>query len=161
MDNNQTEILKKAVKGFCRTKEWPRQFAVALTMKPTLSDPFRQLTEEIASNNLRDFLNLVNNQIYSKSFQCLGKALEVISVLEFSPGAGRFRYHAMIECPDGTDEERFRNIMRNNWYRTEWSRPEVDLTFAEMSVPNEFLKYVSEKIDAGDSMDWLKPFVNI
>ena len=58
MENNQIEILKKTTKGFCRTKEWPRQFAVTLTMKPTLSDPFRQLTEGIATNNLREFLTL-------------------------------------------------------------------------------------------------------
>jgi hypothetical protein len=113
-------------------------------MKTTLSEPHRELTSELASENFRQFMDSVNYQIFSKSFQCLGNALEIIAVKVVGPEADRFRYYVLVECPEKMDAATFCGLLRDSWYRTDWSDSESDMSITEMANANDFVKYADQ-----------------
>lgn len=99
-------------------------YAVTLTMKQNNNGV--TLDTVTASQNLRHFLNILNQTIFGNAFRRFGKKLKVIPVIEMSAW-DRLHYHLSLEKPDFLSEEQFRQLIASSWMKTDFARREIDV----------------------------------
>lgn len=158
MDQNQKQDIREAARNFLfNAEDWARPFAVTLTLKQAIYPPYRELTPDAASQNLRHFLNLINWDVFGKAFKRYGKRLKVVSVLETAPGK-RLHYHLLLECPDDLDESLFCDVIRKRWSETRWGYREVDIRPAY--EPLGWLNYITKQSNLADALDWENTIVS-
>ena len=82
------EEIREAVREFIDLSKWVDPFAVTLTLKKccaeeTIAGPRKVwLTGELASQNLRHFLNGINCRLYKNRFKRFHARVRVFPVLE-------------------------------------------------------------------------------
>lgn len=99
-------------------------YAVTLTMKQNNNGV--TLDTVTASQNLRHFLNILNQTIFGNAFRRFGKKLKVIPVIEMSAW-DRLHYHLSLEKPDFLSEEQFNQLIASSWMKTDFARREIDV----------------------------------
>ena len=99
-------------------------YAVTLTMKQNNNGV--TLDTVTASQNLRHFLNILNQTIFGNAFRRFGKKLKVIPVIEMSAW-DRLHYHLSLEKPDFISEEQFNQLIASSWMKTDFARREIDV----------------------------------
>lgn len=78
-----TRSIQKSVRQWIDIDGWNHPFAVTLTLKQRIggdggvSAASENLTPEIASRNLRHWLNVMNKQVYGSAAQRHGKQLPI------------------------------------------------------------------------------------
>ncbi len=99
-------------------------YAVTLTMKQNNNGV--TLDTVTASQNLRHFLNILNQTIFGNAFRRFGRKLKVIPVIEMSAW-DRLHYHLSLEKPDFISEEQFTQLLFSSWMKTDFARREIDV----------------------------------
>lgn len=96
-------------------------YAVTLTMKHSDRNDRRQ-----CSNNMRHFLNSLNQKIFGNSFRRYNKRVEVVPVLEMSSWQ-RLHYHMTIVKPHCVDDRVFKSLIEECWLNTSLGNVENDI----------------------------------
>jgi hypothetical protein len=133
----------------------PSQFqnpaAVTLTMKKRVgcrnADPIG------ASENFRHFINRLNHILLGSRAKRYGARLRTVAVLE-SNAEGRLHYHAMIDRPYHCSLETFKDVVTDQWLRTDFGYRHVDIQDAANAGWTNYMLKSRQKTSLLDSIDW-------
>jgi hypothetical protein len=151
---------QQAFRDFIHIHGWNAPFAVTLTMKQgvkvetTYGSQITRLTNELASQNLRHFLNLLNKRVYGNAHVRFGSSVRVIPILE-SGRDKRRHYHLMIDCPRNDLKGLFPQLVRTFWAQTQWGYDQIDI---QADADNGWINYISklnDKPSFNDAIDWV------
>lgn len=106
---------RSAVVMWINTLQNKSAFAVTFTMKGVDRDDLS--TRLRCQQNMRHFLNLLNQRLFKNSFRRHGKRVEVVPVLELSNWQ-RLHYHLTIVKPNIIDDQAFQNLIHECWLDT-------------------------------------------
>ena len=146
--------LKHALQQFFDLSKWNCPCAVTLTMKLAIpaSQGLVHITEALASQNLRHFLNVLNKRIYGNKVN-RGQRLFVIAVSE-TDSSGRRHYHLTLDCPPSVNSNDFGQFIQSIWTKTDWGYRQIDCQpFADEGWIDYITKYRS-KSNYAHSVDW-------
>ena len=155
---HQAKIIQKSLRDWIDISQWRNLFAVTLTMKEVIvaDDGYRsffvRLDRYAAVQNMRHFLNVLNEKVFKSAFRRFGKQLTVIPVLEGGRDH-RLHYHAAMDCPRDNLVPEFSDMIRQEWQRTQWGYREIDVKRAD----DGWIDYITKlraKSDFSDSIDW-------
>lgn len=146
---------QQAFREYADFSGWNAPYAVTLTLRQSITNGLHRvgLTPELAQQNLRHFLNMLNNQTLGSAFKNYGKAIPVIPVLE----GGQFKrlhYHLAIDCPRDNLKEEFPQLVQRLWSRTQWGYDEVDI---QADADNGWISYMTKFRDKHSleyAIDW-------
>lgn len=146
---------QQAFRKFADLSRFANPIAVTLTFKQGIKvgSSFQWLTPDLAAQNYRHFMNLLNFKVYGKRFKRHGVRLQTIPVLE-GGGLTRLHYHCVIDRPDQIEFDYFSWLIETCWKRTDWGYHEIDI---QPSCDDGWTKYISKfrgKTDYIDSLDW-------
>lgn len=111
------------------------------------------LTPELAVQNFRHFMNLLNKRMYGNAARRHGKRLPVFPVHE-GGGSKRLHYHAMIDCPRDDLRDTFPALIDEIWRSTQWGYYQTKVTAADEG----WITYVTklrDKPDLASAIDWM------
>lgn len=151
--------IQKSVRDWIDLGDWHCPFAVTLTLKQRLGGDggvslmAQNLTPEIASQNLRHFLNLMNKQVYGSAARRHGKQLPVFPVQEGGKDK-RLHYHLAIDCPRDELVEVFPAMVIASWQKTLWGFSQIDVQPCDQRWVNYITK-LRDKPDYASSIDWM------
>lgn len=155
---NSPNIMQTALRNWLRIDGWNQAFALTLTLKQRIggdggvSASATNLTPQIASQNLKHFLNVLNKQVYGAASQRHGKRLPVFSVLEGGNGK-RLHYHLAIDCPRNDLIEVFPAMVISTWWKTLWGYDQTYVTPCDAGWVNYMTK-LRDKPDFASAIDW-------
>lgn len=150
--------IQSTLRQWVDIEAWQFPFALTLTLKQRIggdggiSAPATSLTRDIASQNLKHFLNVLNKQVYGGAAQRHGKRLPVFSVLEGGNGK-RLHYHIVIDCPRNDLIEAFPAMVILTWRKTLWGYNQTHVTPCDAGWVNYMTK-LRDKPDFGSAIDW-------
>lgn len=154
------KIMRDSLREWVNLSDWSSPFAVTLTLKQRLmefGDSGRAgvpVTQEIAQQNFRHFLNRLNKRVFGNSAGRHGKRLRVLPVLE-GGSHKRLHYHSVIDCPRPELCELFPSMVCEAWTSTQWGYHEVQ---ADPQADDGWLSYITKLRDKPDyslSIDWM------
>jgi len=138
----QQKSLKEYFKGIA----WVNPFSVTLTMKYGV---WRDV-----SQNFRHYMNRLNQKFLGTRFRRYGEQLRVIPVYE-SGSSVNPHYHCMIDNPDSDRDFEFTRLVRECWWKTELSKPEVDIQKTyDVDGWIDYMVKFRTKTSLTDSVDW-------
>lgn len=158
MSPSSPELIQSTLREWLSIDDWNHAFALTLTLKQRIggdggiSTAATSLTPEVASRNLRHFLNVMNKQVYGTSSQRHGKRLPVFSVLEGGNGK-RLHYHLAIDCPQNDLIELFPAMVISTWRKTLWGYDQTHVTPCDAGWVNYMTK-LRDKPDFASAIDW-------
>ena len=120
MENQQ----KYQIQTWLRSVTVSNMAAATLTMKQRVGN--HELDTIAASQNMRHFLNVLNQKLFKNSYTRYGKKLTVIPFLE-SSAWDRLHYHVAIEIPNRIEFEPFCNLTKSIWRQTRFGHQEADI----------------------------------
>lgn len=150
--------IRKEMKHWACVDAWSNRYAVTTTMKQCLVMPSLKgehtfwLDDNIASRNFRHFMNLLNDDVLSRSERRKGNKIRVIPAWETSKNE-RLHGHAILERPTGPTDEEFRQLIREKWDKTHWAYNQVWIEEANSGWLNYMLK-CRDKESVADAIDW-------
>ena len=147
--------VQSEIRQWTCIERWVHQFAVTLTLKQSrqldgVSSTY--LTPELASRNVRHFLNLLNKQLYGSAAQRSNKRIRSLAVAE-GTATKRLHYHLMLDCPQISHIEHFSSMVAAAWAKTDWGYPQIEVR----SCDKGWLKYITkfrDKPDFASAFDW-------
>jgi hypothetical protein len=152
--------IQAAFRDWIPHQHWRRPYAVTLTMKQHLwvaegTKSVRvQLDPDIASDNLRRFLNTLNRKALGHLADRHGRKIPVIPILEGGNGK-HLHYHLTIDCPfEGDPEGIFEGLIRLAWSKTLWSDYQVDIQPGCDGGWTDYATKLRDKPDFSRSIDW-------
>lgn len=151
--------IQKSVRQWIDIDGWHHPFAVTLTLKQRIggdggiSSAAESLTPEIASRNLRHWLNVMNKQVYGSAAQRHGKCLPILPVLEGGRGK-RLHYHLIMDCPRDDLIEAFPAMIVSTWRKTLWGYDQTDVKPCDAGWLTYMTK-LRDKTDFASSIDWM------
>ncbi len=91
--------------------------------------PYAALTPELAQQNFRHFMNLLNYKLFGKAFRRRNNKLrlQVLASLERGALGERLHYHVIIDRPPHIEPWRFHLSIQFLWYRTRWGYRKIDI----------------------------------
>jgi len=107
-------------------EQWGSAYAFALTMKEASFYGRIPLDDYQASCNLSDFLEMLNNSIFSSDDLSKGCRVRCIPILEIGEPS---RYLFFLEKPDHVPTEGFMELVANCWWGTDFADWKVDIDF--------------------------------
>lgn len=158
MSPSSPELIQSTLREWLCVDDWNHAFALTLTLKQRIggdggiSAAATSLTREIASQNLKHFLNVMNKQVYGSASQRHGKRLPVFSVLEGGNGK-RLHYHLAIDCPRNDLIEVFPAMVILTWRTTLWGYDQTHVTPCDAGWVNYMTK-LRDKPDFASAIDW-------
>jgi len=114
--SGMTKDYRSAAAMWINTLQNKPAFAVTFTMKGT--DRNDLSTRLRCQQNMRHFLNLLNQRLFKNSYRRYGKRVEVVPVLELSNWQ-RLHYHLTIVKPDCIDGRAFHELIHECWLDTD------------------------------------------
>ncbi|WP_445948325.1 rolling circle replication-associated protein [Sphingorhabdus sp.] len=160
MGYSRNSALQHSLRQWFRLADWQHPFAVTLTLRQsvTVNDGHLAtqvwLTETVASQNLRHFLNKLNRSIYGKASARFGRGVSCIPVLE-GGGLKRLHYHAVIDCPRPEIAQEFPLLIAEHWRSTQWGYWQIDCQpHPDQNWINYITKY-RDKPEYSDAIDWV------
>jgi hypothetical protein len=138
---------------------WSAPFAVTFTFRQCvieadgLASRKVWLTETLASQNLRHFLNKLDRSVYGKAAERFGKRVPCFPVLEGS-STKRLHYHALIDCPREELTKEFPRLIAQHWRDTQWGYWHID---CQKDANEGWLSYMTkarDKPNLADAIDW-------
>ena len=160
MGYSRNSALQHSLRQWFRLADWQHPFAVTLTLRQSVkvNDGYIAtdvwLTNTLASQNLRHFLNRLNRSIYGKASSRFGKGVSCIPVLE-GGGSKRLHYHAVIDCPRTNIVLEFPQLVAEHWHSTQWGYWQID---CQPKPDQNWINYITkfrDKPDYSDAIDWV------
>lgn len=151
--------LQSSLRAWFSLDDWASPFAVTLTLKQSVTVPNGimstklWLTETVAVQNLRHFLNKLNRSIFGKSAARFGKGVGCIPVLEGGRDR-RLHYHTVIDCPRSELVADFPLLIAEHWRSTQWGYWQID---CQANPDDGWLTYITkfrDKPNFADAIDW-------
>lgn len=159
MPHSLAHSIQKSVRQWIDIDGWNHPFAVTLTLKQRIgrdggvSAASESLTPEIASRNLRHWLNVMNKQVYGSAAQRHGIQLPVLPVLEGGTGK-RLHYHLIMDCPRDDLVAVFPAMIVSTWSKTLWGYDQTDVKPCDSGWLTYMTKF-RDKPDFASSIDWM------
>ena len=153
------QAIQNSVRQWVDIDTWHHPFAVTLTLKQRIggdggvSAASESLTPEIASRNLRHWLNVMNKQVYGSAAQRHGRRLPVFAVLEGSSGK-RLHYHLIIDCPRDELTVAFPAMVVTTWRKTLWGYDQTVVKPCDAGWLTYMTK-LRDKPDFASAIDWM------
>lgn len=152
--------IRSSLRNWVSLDDWHAPFAVTLTLRHCVTVPNGTmktrvwLTEAIAIQNLRHFLNKLNRSMFGKGATRYNKKVSCLPILE-GGGSKRLHYHAIIDCPRSELVAEFPLLIAEHWWSTQWGYWQVDC----QPDPDEgWLSYITkfrDKPSFADAIDWM------
>ncbi|WP_067674898.1 rolling circle replication-associated protein [Tsuneonella dongtanensis] len=149
------KLLQRAIRGWVQNVDWVRPFAVTLTLKQCLPLPggaLVKITPDLASRNMRHFLNLLNRRVYGSAYLRHGQRLPCLVALE-GTNDKRLHYHIHLDCPREDLVPTYPRLISELWERTDWGHREVDVQSADEGWVGYITK-LRDKADYSAAFDW-------
>lgn len=157
--NHVKDIREKLISYFDRI-EFCDPIAVTLTLKRMSllnSDGVRvysYLDEVKTTQNIRHFLNRLNQQVYGNRFHRFGKRLKVIPVIEGDIKT-RPHVHFTFDIPNHLSKDDFTIMVRECWERTQFGYHQYDITqIYDLRGWIDYKLKTRSKDDYSRSVDW-------
>jgi len=155
MPHIQPAQIQTAIRQWVSVEQWRQPFAVTLTLKQVRwidGSVQVSLTPEIASRNVRHFLNVLNKQVYGSASQRHGKRLRSLVAFEGS-GTKRLHCHLMVDCPRPDLVETFPASVARAWSAADWSDCQIDVRPCDDGWLTYMTKF-RDKPDFASAFDW-------
>ena len=137
--------LKEYVKDF----DVNNTFGVTLTLRQGIKN--QKLDDISSSQNLRHFLNVLNQKVFGNQVKRFNKGLRVLPILEMSKG-NRLHYHLTLENPYPKDPNRFSDLIEVTWNKTKFGNRHVHI---HKNVNWEWNDYITKFNNSSDQVDWM------
>jgi hypothetical protein len=137
--------LKEYVKDF----DVNNTFGVTLTLRQGIKS--QKLDEISCSQNLRHFLNVLNQKVFGNRVKRFNKRLRVLPILEISKG-NRLHYHLTLENPFPKDPNRFSDLIEVVWNKTKFGHRHIHI---HKNVNWEWNDYITKFNNSRDQIDWM------
>ena len=124
-------------------------FGVTLTLKQGLKN--QKLDEISCSQNLKHFLNVLNQKVFGNRVKRFNKRLRVLPILEMSKG-NRLHYHLTLENPFPKDPNRFSDLIEVVWNKTKFGHRHIHI---HKNVNWEWNDYITKFNNSRDQIDWM------
>ena len=124
-------------------------FGVTLTLKQGIKN--QKLDEISCSQNLRHFLNVLNQKVFGNRVKRFNKRLRVLPILEISKG-NRLHYHLTLENPFPKDPNRFSDLIEVVWNKTKFGHRHIHI---HKNVNWEWNDYITKFNNSNDQIDWM------
>lgn len=151
--------LQSSLRNWISLEDWHAPFAVTLTLRQCVTVPMGTmetkvwLTEAIAIQNFRHFLNKLNRSMFGKAALRFDQGVGCIPVLE-GGGDKRLHYHSIIDCPRPELVPDFPLLIAEQWRSTQWGYWQVD---CQANPDGGWLTYITkfrDKPSFADAIDW-------
>lgn len=142
-------MLKESIKDYVKDFDTTNCFGVSLTLKQRVDN--KSLTNNISSQNLRHFLNVLNKKCFGNSFTRFNKRLRVLPVLERSK-TGRYHYHLTLQNPFIDNPDRFESMINFTWFNTNYGYRHIHI---HRNVNEGWNDYITKFNTRDDEIDWM------
>jgi len=141
-------VLRGSIKEYVKDWDMNNCFGVSLTLKQRVDH--KSINNDISSQNLRHFLNVLNKKCFGNSFKRFNKRLRVLPVLERS-GTGRYHYHLTLQNPFIDNPNKFESMINFTWFNTNYGYRHIHV---HRNVNEGWNDYIT-KLNTGDEVDWM------
>lgn len=124
-------------------------FGVTLTLRQGIKN--QKLDEISCSQNLKHFLNVLNQKVFGNRVKRFNKRLRVLPILEMSKG-NRLHYHLTLENPYPKDPNRFSDLIEVVWNKTKFGHRHIHI---HKNVNWEWNDYITKFNNSNDQIDWM------
>ncbi len=124
-------------------------FGVTLTLRQGIKN--QKLDDISSSQNLRHFLNVLNQKVFGNRVKRFNKRLRVLPILEMSKG-NRLHYHLTLENPFPKDPNRFSDLIEVVWNKTKFGHRHIHI---HKNVNWEWNDYITKFNNSNDQIDWM------
>ena len=124
-------------------------FGVTLTLRQGIKN--QKLDEISCSQNLKHFLNVLNQKVFGNRVKRFNKRLRVLPILEMSKG-NRLHYHLTLENPYPKDPNRFSDLIEVVWNKTKFGHRHIHI---HKNVNWEWNDYITKFKNSNDQIDWM------
>lgn len=155
MNPCQDPRIQSAIRQWTCIERWTHPFAVTLTLRQSrqvAGASSAYLTPELASRNVRHFLNLLNKEIYGSAAQRFNKRIRSLAVAE-GTATKRLHYHLMLDCPHSHHIDHFPSMVAEAWAKTDWGYPQMIVRSCDKGWLSYMTKF-RDKPDFASAFDW-------
>lgn len=156
--------LQNPLRDFLGRVPFARPVAITLTLKQgqrlagPSGDHYVAINNDLASRNLRHFLNCLNAHYLGKKAKRYGHKIPVVSVVEGTQ-TKRLHYHLMADWPKNEGREAIAATVQRLWTNTKWG---YRRNHVELNADKGWLDYMTklkDKTDLSSSIDWENCFL--
>ena len=148
------KACKYQIHNWLKSAITPNMVAATFTMKQRIGD--QELDKMRASQNMRHFINQINQKVFGNSHKRFGKKLTIIPFLQNSAW-DRLHYHAAIEIPNRIDFESFCDLIKITWRQTNFGRQEIDI---QHLYSNGWIDYSLKHFNSAHTLDIENTHIN-
>ena len=141
-------VLRESIKEYVKDFDTNNCFGVSLTLKQRVDQ--KSINNDISSQNLRHFLNVLNKKCFGNSFKRFNKRLRVLPVLERS-STGRYHYHLTLQNPFIDNPDKFESMINFTWFNTNYGYRHIHI---HRNVNKGWNDYIT-KLNTGGEVDWI------
>lgn len=153
------DMREKMISYFDKV-DFTNPIAVTLTLKrvtysETNGIKFHSYLDDVkTTQNVRHFLNRLNQRIFGNRFRRFGKRLKVIPVIE-GDNKTRPHIHFTFDVPNHLSKDDFTLMVRECWERTHFGYHQYDITrIYDLRGWIDYKLKTRSKDDYGRSVDW-------
>src|SRR5882724_8494312 len=125
--------------------------AVTLTMKKRVG--VRNADSNVASENFWHFMSRLNHKILGSAAKLHGRQLKTVAVIETNAD-GRLHYHAMIDRPCYCSFATFKNVVIDQWLRTDFGYRQINIQHEADAGWTDYMLEFRQKESLLDFIDW-------
>ena len=160
MNNALNSRIQVALRNWIKLDRFICPQAVTLTLRQAVNAPNGEnhgkvwLTEDLAIQNLRHFLNKLNRFTYGNAAIRFQKGVGCLPILEGGNGK-RLHYHLLLDCPRISLVENYPLLINELWRETQWGYVQTD---CRSDADSGWLNYITkhrDKPDFAKSIDWM------
>lgn len=144
-----THDLSNQLKTYLCDFDVKNCFGLTLTLKQQIKN--QRLDKISSSQNLRHFLNVLNQKCFGNQSKRFNKRLKVLPVLERSKGK-RYHFHLTLENPFPNDPNRFKHLIESCWKKTKFGYDHVDIND---NIDQGWNDYITKFNNKEDEVDWM------
>jgi len=144
-----THDLSNQLKTYLCDFDVKNCFGITLTLKQQIKN--QRLDKISSSQNLRHFLNVLNQKCFGNKSKRFNKRLKVLPVIERSKGK-RYHFHLTLENPFPNDPNRFKHLIESCWKKTKFGYDHVDIND---NIDQGWNDYITKFNNKEDEVDWM------
>lgn len=139
------QLYQIDLREFLAGVDWVNPYAVTLTMS---TNAWRD-----TSQNFRHFLNRLNQSYLDNRYRRYGERLSVVPIIEGTANSP-IHYHCIIDNPYPDRDEAFLASIRQSWWTTELSKPEINIQRMHSDGWITYITKLRTKTDFTSCVDW-------
>lgn len=154
------KTIRESLISYFESVKFNNPIAVTLTLKRvSLSDyngtRYHSYLDDVkTTQNIRHFLNRLNQRVFGSRFRRFGKRLKVIPVIEGDIKT-RPHVHFTFDVPNHLSRDEFSVLVKECWERTQFGYHQHDITqIYDLRGWIDYKLKTRSKGDYGRSVDW-------